>query len=312
MKKVIWIPLSSACLCFSCVTDVPKASLDDVYSEEISVLSKSSVSSEPTIEDFKEYYDDIFKSSIIYYWKNENGGYMCILETWSNYPPSFKRLQNLQVNKACPISLMAKMMEEKYREKQWGEPMNEVYEVTQAIDELEYYDIYSTYGCFPTRNAEIYSTLGLEATYERYYADSEQVYFNHDGLFENEANPVFRFAPRNFTNLSHIYRWTNGEGQVRFGIAPQNDGELCSYECLSAAQLEKGFDANEMRRLVEAYYSVTDVDVDNLIVDVPVVETPRHYYETVTQVFPDNISNDFSLYQELGLEESYRRHFGVK
>jgi hypothetical protein len=67
-----------------------------------------------------------------------------------------------------------------------------------------------------------------------------------------------------------------------------------------------------MRRIIEAYYSVTDTAKDNLVVDVPVVGGYYQYTKEVVEPFPDNISDDAATYSGLGLEESYRRHFGVK
>lgn len=311
MKKVLLL-VSCACLCFSCVTIVYGATSDEVSASRERTLrsSKSSVASDLTVDDFAEYYDDLFKSSIICYWKDKEGRYSCILVKRSNMAPTLQRLQELQTNKACPVFLMAQIIAKKYQDMHWGTPDNDVYETSATIGELECYDIACSYQYLPTRNREIYSLLGLDATYERYYADSEQVYFRHDGFFEDEANPAFGLAGKYFTNLSNIYRWTTSGGEIRYGVTPENDYSISTPRHLRNMQSNASFKSDEMRRLAQAYYSVTNVEMNNLIVNIPLIDQVSNFNEEVANKYPESASTDISVYQELGLEESYRRHFG--
>lgn len=311
MKKVLLL-VSCACLCFSCVTIVSGATSDEVSSSRKRTRrsSKSSVAPEPTINDFKEYYEDVFRSSFICYWKDSEGNYMCLLSTWSNLPPSMDRIQDLQTNLPCPVSLMKEIIAKAYADHGFGNPQNEIYEISAPFGELEWRDFASSYRSIPTRNREIYTLLGLESVYERYYGDSKQVYYKHDGFFKDEKNPMFHILPKHFTNLSHIYRWVEEGGEYRYAFVPQRDNEVGSFYCINNVQDYMNFTAAGMKKVVEAYYSVTNVDMDNLVVDIPLLTAPRNWAEDVRDKFPDSVSRDISVYRELGLEESYRRHFG--
>jgi hypothetical protein len=238
---------------------------------------------------------------------------MCFLTIGGgNTPASFQSFKDLQANKACPVSIMREIIEKKRRAENLSEMRNYLYETSSDIDELEYLDLKCSFGTHPSRDRSVYSLLGIEESYEAIYGSSQQVYFNHDGLFESDDNPAFRVSPKHFTNLSHVYRWAKESGEIRYGFAPENDNQICGYVSLNLIQSDFNFSLSEMRRIIEAYYSVTDTAKDNLVVDVPVVGGYYQYTKEVVEPFPDNISDDAATYSGLGLEESYRRHFGVK
>ena len=314
MRKVNWILVSCACLCFSCVAANPSPnSAESVFSYRgfrASRGSKSRSSKVPGIEDFSDYYTSFNHGSIIYYWKDADGKYMCIMTGSGNIIQSLQYFQELQNNHACPASLMCEILDKKCEETGWYDLENLVYEISPSMGELEFDDLSSWYHGAPSRNQEIYSLLRLEKTYERYYSGSKYVYFKHDGLFKNERNPAFRILPKHFTNLSHIYRWVAEGGEYRYAVMPERDGKLGSYQHLRYVQDYISFNAAEMRRVVEAYYSITDVAMGNLIVDVPLVYSPNEAAKEILDKYPDNVSHDASVYSELGLYESYRINFG--
>ena len=313
MKMIIWVLLSSACLCFSCNVKTFEASSTEGSSADGGNHRSGSLTPVLTADDFQDYYNDYSPSSAIYYWKAKDGQYMCFLTIGGgNTPASFQSFKNLQTNGACPVSIMREIIEKKRRAENLGQVRNYLYETSPSIDELEYLDLKCSFVTHPSRDRSVYSLLGIEESYEAIYGSSQQVYFNHDGLFESEDNPAFRVSPKHFTNLSHVYRWAKESGEIRYGFAPENDNQICGYVSLYLIQSDFNFSLSEMRRIIEAYYSVTDTAEDNLVVDVPVVGGYYQYTKEVVEPFPDNISDDAATYSGLGLEESYRRHFGVK
>lgn len=317
MKKATITLIGLFCLvipaCNIVRTDPRTLSSGEAGSNTVSVSSKTR-SSKPqksyTIDDFPEYRQNYGAYSYLFYWRDEDGDYMCgTIKRGSSTWLSTGTLASLQEN-PCPAHIMKEIIAE-YRSKFSGDRIeNYLGEASYPLDP-ERCDEFWSHGYVSTREREIYTLLGIEEDYERRFAGSRAVYFDHFGLFDDETDYAYKVFPKYFTNLSHIYRWTNAEGEIRYGVFSQmDDGMPTTLDGVTYMQNKCSCSADVIKKIIAAYYKKTNVAPENLIVDIPIFEgSAKDYKERIYDAYPNNVSSDLSIYKELGIEASYHSHF---
>lgn len=280
------------------------------YSESASQSSSYEEDMNLGIDDFPFTAWEYQRNSKIFYWRDDAGKYRFATRpvnagTGSNVAVSFSTIKAYTIQHNCPWYVMKEIVSRYWEEHPSEDNTNVFIEIPYPLEQTAVESAVNMDINISTRNRNLYSTIGLDDLYEKYYGESKQVYFEHYGLFSGKKSPVYSVYPAYFTNMSHIYRWTNDEGEIRYGVGPQEDGKITTSSAIRRMQEFLSCTFKQMKDIISAYYDVTDVKVENIIVDIPNHSGYSNFEESVASKYPDNVSTDRDLYEEFGIIDGF-------
>lgn len=249
-------------------------------------------------------------TSRIFYWRDPAGKYRFGVRA-ANASSTHFPIDTIQafINQDCPWYVMRQIISNYYGKYPTKEKNNIFIEIPYPLEKMAAVTAANMDFNVSTRNYNLYEELGLTDLYDKYYADSRQIYFEHYGLFDGEISPAYSVYPAYFTNLSHIYRWTDNNGDIRYGVGPQEDGKLTSAYAIPTMQQIVSCSFEEIKNIISTYYRVTNVAVENIIVDIPWMGAMANYEKLIASKYPENVSTDKELYEELGIIDGYNSFF---
>lgn len=310
MKKcILLITLVSSILvaCYSpnSETDSSLESLSSSFSRPSEDKSSMQDSYSENINNFLNYREWITDYSTIYYWKNENGFYRCgLFAPSSDVYKYYSSFQNMQSEMPCPLPIMAEIIKEKCDQKQI-----KLIEIDYPISEECYLELFAIpISRYTSNNIEVYKELNILDTYHSYFGDNSD-YFDLSKDLKDDDSKAVKTYYKYFYESSYIFAW-QVEEDYSFGISYWKKDECISHSWITFVQ-DLPCTKDDIRRLVELYYNRYSYKKQNLIVQIPVIKSYQDYRENILANYPDNINylDDKSLYEDLGLLDSYSAFF---
>lgn len=249
--------------------------------------------------------------SVIYYWKNEQSEYRFgtgEINGSSLNPGGLVFFKEMQTSKNCSLSTMKEVIKRQenidiYRSKLFEINYPMEIEDCQALGFMCIPD-------FPSRDIAIYEELGLLDVYNHYYGASKQVYCNSMS-FASEDEKLFDIYPKHFTNLSHIYVWQNEDLEYYCGISSEQDNDVASLTSIRYFQESLPCSLANMKKIVDKYYEIMKIRCENFIIEIPIINENSGWKEYVKNPYPNNISSNRSLYEQLGILDSYNHYLNA-
>lgn len=253
-----------------------------------------------------DYVPSFSSSSTIFYWRDSSSELRfgtCVL---NNSGPSLDLFNEMQTSKNCSLSTMKKVVGG-----HGGSSSNKIFEINYPMAEEDVRAFGNmAYPSFPSRDLSIYEQLDLLNIYYYFYDGSEQIYANMSECFKNEEDKCFDIYSKYFTNLSHIYCWEDN-GNYYCGIAPEKDDDVVDLTPIRYFQDFLPCPLSKMKRLVQKYYEIVDTDIGNYVIETPLIKTVSDWREYIKNPYPNNISSNKLLYEELGIEEAFHKKFDL-
>ena len=245
--------------------------------------------------------------SCIFYWKNNLSEYRFGTAVLRDSAPSLSFFTEMQSTNNCSLSKIKEIIKREGNDTD----NNKLFEINypMEIEDVRAFDNMSFPG-FPSRNISIYQELGLLQTYNKYYSESKQIYCDHSS-YKLEKDKLFYIYTLHFTNLSHIYVWQNADLEYMCGITSEKDYEVAELTPIRYFQEYLPCSLSNMKRIVNAYYEKTKTTCENLVIEIPTIRNINDWREFVKNPYPNNISSNKELYEELGIIESFNSHFNL-
>lgn len=278
-------------------------------SQNNSTQSNSDLNSSMQSSSYDEFVPEFSSSHDIYYWKNENNEYRFATHYSMNLGPVYSVVQEMQSLNNCSLNTMRTIIDDHYK----GSSLrrNRIFELNYPINETGIMVFtFMDFSEFPSRNIAIYNSLGLLESYNFYYGESDQKYVDLSNAFSDDGGSILTIYSKRFTNLSHIYVWQDENNEYRCGVTPQKDNEPAPLNAIRYFQEYLPCSLSDMKRIVQAYYCISDVGIENLIIELPVsINTISAWREYVGDPYPNNVSSNRDLYEQLGILDSYNSNF---
>ena len=278
-------------------------------SQNNSTQSNSDSNSSMQSSSNDEFVPEFSSNHNIYCWKNENNEYRFATHYSMNLGPVYSVVQEMQSLNNCSLNTMRKIIDDYYKGSSFRR--NRIFELNYPINETGMMAFtFMDFSEFPSRNIVIYNSLGLLESYNFYYGESNQKYVDLSNAFSDDGGSILTVYSKRFTNLSHIYVWLDENNEYKCGVTPQKDNEPAPLNAIRYFQEYLPCSLSDMKRIVQAYYRVSNVDIENLIIELPVsINTISAWREYVGDPYPNNVSSNRGLYEQLGILDSYNSYF---
>lgn len=315
--KTLLVMIFLLSICCSSCSNGNKATFDSTGNvSECSSNSDKTVSlASDTSNDYSSSFSDnstayyvpsFSSSSTIFYWRDSSSELRfgtCVL---NNSGPSLDLFNEMQTSKNCSLSTMKKVVGG-----HGGSSSNKIFEINYPMAEEDVRAFGNmAYPSFPSRDLSIYEQLDLLNIYYYFYDGSEQIYANMSECFKGEEDKCFDIYSKYFTNLSHIYCWEDN-GNYYCGIAPEKDDDVVDLTPIRYFQEFLPCSLSNMKKIIQKYYGIININIDNYIIETPLIKTAADWRDYVKSPYPNNISSNKLLYEELGIEEAFRKKFDL-